>query len=164
MTDAFYTTVTAQSGGCDDTCIYQDKEKHYHCNWVSRRVLAKPPQLTEPIHQDNCREVILPTDKPFRRLEHYKMHEYSRKLSLTKDPLTMTHLATSIDGMFCRKRGRPPKNRVIEVWNDYVSGSLRRGSFGNPGFSVADGQSESHGFPPGDIHEFQTAETQHRAV
>ena len=48
------------------------------------------------------------------------MHEYSRKLSLTKDPLTMTHLATSIDGMFCRKRGRPPKNRVIEVWNDYV--------------------------------------------
>ncbi|KAK9744593.1 hypothetical protein QE152_g7648 [Popillia japonica] len=48
------------------------------------------------------------------------MHEYSRKLSLTKDPLTMTHLATSIDGMFCRKRGRPPKNRVIEVWNDYA--------------------------------------------
>lgn len=65
--------------------------------------------------QDNCREVILPSDKPFRRLDHYKMHEYSRKLSLTKDPLTMTHLATSIDGMFRRKRGRPPKNRVIEV-------------------------------------------------
>lgn len=33
----------------------------------------------------------------------------------------MTHLSSSIDGMFCRKRGRPPKNRVIEVWNDYVS-------------------------------------------
>ncbi|XP_044261670.1 zinc finger protein castor homolog 1-like isoform X3 [Tribolium madens] len=96
VTENYYT-----SGGCDDGCIYQDKEKHYHCNW------------------DNCREVILPSDKPFRRLEHYKMHEYSRKLSLTKDPLTMTHLATSIDGMFCRKRGRPPKNRVIEVWNDY---------------------------------------------
>lgn len=95
--------MTVQNGGCDEGCIYQDKEKHFHCNW------------------DNCREVILPTDKPFRRLEHYKMHEYSRKLSLTKDPLTMTHLATSIDGMFCRKRGRPPKNRVIEVWNDYVS-------------------------------------------
>lgn len=70
--------------------------------------------------KDNCREVVLSTDKPFRRLDHYKMHEYSRKLSLTKDPLTMTHLATSIDGMFRRKRGRPPKNRVIEVWNDYV--------------------------------------------
>ncbi|PSN36019.1 hypothetical protein C0J52_12145 [Blattella germanica] len=67
-----------------------------------------------PANTDNCREVILPSDKPFRRLDHYKMHEYSRKLSLTKDPLTMTHLATSIDGMFRRKRGRPPKNRVIE--------------------------------------------------
>ncbi|CAH1155485.1 unnamed protein product [Phaedon cochleariae] len=88
-------------GGCDDGCIYQEKEKHYHCSW------------------EGCREVILPADKPFRRLEHYKMHEYSRKLSLTKDPLTMTHLSSSIDGMFCRKRGRPPKNRVIEVWNDY---------------------------------------------
>ncbi|XP_031358714.1 zinc finger protein castor homolog 1-like isoform X2 [Photinus pyralis] len=102
VTEAYFTTVVAQSGGCDESCIYQDKEKHYHCNW------------------DNCREVILPNDKPFRRLEHYKMHEYSKKLSLTKDPLTMTHLATSIDGMFCRKRGRPPKNRVIEVWNDYA--------------------------------------------
>ncbi|CAH0549609.1 unnamed protein product [Brassicogethes aeneus] len=101
VTDTYFTTVTVQNGGCDESCIYQDKEKHYHCNW------------------ENCREVILPSDKPFRRLEHYKMHEYSRKLSLTKDPLTMTHLATSIDGMFCRKRGRPPKNRVIEVWNDY---------------------------------------------
>lgn len=91
---------------CDESCIYQDKEKHYHCNW------------------ENCREIILPTDKPFKRLEHYKMHEYSKKLSLTKDPLTMTHLSSSIDGMFCRKRGRPPKNRVIEVWNDYVSKNL----------------------------------------
>nr|CAH7728455.1 unnamed protein product [Callosobruchus chinensis] len=100
ITENYFSTIT-QSGGCDESCIYQDKEKHYHCNW------------------DNCREVILPNDKPFRRLEHYKMHEYSKKLSLTKDPLTMTHLSSSIDGMFCRKRGRPPKNRVIEVWNDY---------------------------------------------
>lgn len=103
ITENYFTTITVQNGGCEDSCIYQDKEKHYHCNW------------------DNCREVILPVDKPFRRLEHYKMHEYSNKLSLTKDPLTMTHLSSSIDGMFCRKRGRPPKNRVIEVWNDYVS-------------------------------------------
>jgi hypothetical protein len=32
----------------------------------------------------------------------------------------MTHLATSIDGMFRRKRGRPPKNRVIEVSNIHL--------------------------------------------
>ncbi|CAG9862492.1 unnamed protein product [Phyllotreta striolata] len=103
ITENYFTTVTVQNGGCDDSCVYRDKEKHYHCNW------------------ENCREVILPVDKPFRRLEHYKMHEYSKKLSYTKDPLTMTHLSSSIDGMFCRKRGRPPKNRVIEVWNDYNS-------------------------------------------
>jgi hypothetical protein len=64
--------------------------------------------------QENCREIIMTTDKPFRRLDHYKMHEYSRKLSMGKDAMQMS-LATSIDGMFRRKRGRPPKNRVIEV-------------------------------------------------
>ncbi|KAK9884307.1 hypothetical protein WA026_005259 [Henosepilachna vigintioctopunctata] len=103
ITDNYFITITGKDGSCEESCIYGDREKHYHCNW------------------ENCREVILPSEKPFRRLEHYKMHEYSRKLSLTKDPLTMTHLTTSIDGMFCRKRGRPPKNRVIEVWNDYSS-------------------------------------------
>ncbi|XP_045465819.1 zinc finger protein castor homolog 1-like isoform X1 [Harmonia axyridis] len=103
ITENFFTIITAKDGVCEESCIYGDKEKHYHCNW------------------ENCKEVILPSEKPFRRLEHYKMHEYSKKLSLTKDPLTMTHLATSIDGMFCRKRGRPPKNRVIEVWSDYSS-------------------------------------------
>ncbi|XP_060532944.1 uncharacterized protein LOC132705965 isoform X2 [Cylas formicarius] len=100
ITDNFFHTVD-ETDPCDESCAYQNKEKHYHCNL------------------DNCREVIPASDKPFRRLEHYKMHQYSQKLSLTKDPLTSTHLATSIDGMFCRKRGRPPKNRVIEVWNDY---------------------------------------------
>nr|CAD7261192.1 unnamed protein product [Timema shepardi] len=104
VSETFFITETGLEGSscqCEEDCPYQNKEKHYHCTW------------------ENCREIILPSDKPFRRLDHYKMHEYSRKLSLTKDPLTMTHLATSIDGMFRRKRGRPPKNRVIEVWNDY---------------------------------------------
>lgn len=102
ITDNYF-TVILDGGHCEGSCLYQEKEKHYHCNW------------------EGCREVILTTDKPFRRLEHYKMHEYSRKLSMTKDPLTVTHLSSSIEGMFCRKRGRPPKNRVVEVWNDYVS-------------------------------------------
>lgn len=30
------------------------------------------------------------------------------------EPISMT-MTTSIDAMFKRKRGRPPKNRVIEV-------------------------------------------------
>ncbi|KAK3922303.1 Zinc finger protein castor-like protein 1, partial [Frankliniella fusca] len=108
VSEAHYVTVggggAAGKCHCDQDCPYQDKEKHYHCTW------------------DNCREIILPTDKPFRRLDHYKMHEYSRKLSQSRDPLTTMHLASSIDAMFRRKRGRPPKNRVIEVWNDYMSG------------------------------------------
>lgn len=33
-------------------------------------------------------------------------------------------LTTSIDAMFKRKRGRPPKNRVIEVWNDNFPGQM----------------------------------------
>jgi len=105
ITDAFF-----EEGGCDDGCPYADKEKHYHCNW------------------ENCREVILSTDKPFRRLQHYKIHEYSRQLNLScsshalSPDVTLTHL-TNIDAMFRRKRGRPPKNRVIEIWSGGDSAS-----------------------------------------
>ncbi|XP_065350896.1 zinc finger protein castor homolog 1 isoform X3 [Cloeon dipterum] len=97
VTDAFYITteVGQQPCECPPECPFQNKETHYHCGY------------------ENCREIIMTTDKPFRRLDHYKMHEYSRKLSLGKDAMQMS-LATSIDGMFRRKRGRPPKNRVIE--------------------------------------------------
>lgn len=99
ITDAFF-----EDNTCDDSCPYYDKEKHYHCNW------------------ENCKEVILSTDKPFRRLQHYKIHEYSRQLNLNcstqvlSTDVTLTHL-TNIDAMFRRKRGRPPKNRVIEIWS-----------------------------------------------
>ncbi|XP_063985247.1 uncharacterized protein LOC135166671 isoform X2 [Diachasmimorpha longicaudata] len=99
ITDAFF-----EEGNCDESCPYADKEKHYHCTW------------------ENCKEVILATDKPFRRLQHYKIHEYSRQLNLSSSTqvlssdVTLTHL-TNIDAMFRRKRGRPPKNRVIEIWS-----------------------------------------------
>lgn len=33
--------------------------------------------------------------------------------------------SSSLDEMFSRKRGRPPKNRVVEVWTDNVSIYLR---------------------------------------
>ena len=67
--------------------------------------------------QDNCAEVILSTDVPFRRLDHYKIHEYTKKWNMSQkghEPVSMT-MTTNIDTMFKRKRGRPPKNRVIEV-------------------------------------------------
>lgn len=130
-------------------------------NFIVIEILPTQTRIKKKKHllfQENCREVILPNDKPFRRLEHYKMHEYSRKLSLTKDPLTMTHLATSIDGMFCRKRGRPPKNRVIEVWNDYVRYSNRFSLRGEKhcfkNVLVAYGWAKSHGFSSSNLHQF----------
>ena len=67
--------------------------------------------------QESCSEVIFSNDTPFKRLDHYKLHEYTRKWnfsSANNEPVTMT-LTNSIDAMFKRKRGRPPKNRVIEV-------------------------------------------------
>ena len=68
--------------------------------------------------QDQCPEVILTTDVPFRRLDHYKIHEYTKKWNMNArrepEPVMMT-MTTNIDTMFKRKRGRPPKNRVIEV-------------------------------------------------
>lgn len=67
--------------------------------------------------QENCAEVILGSDAPFKRLDHYKLHEYTRKWNISnKEPVSMT-MTTSIDTMFKRKRGRPPKNRVVEVSN-----------------------------------------------
>ncbi len=72
--------------------------------------------------QENCPEIILSTDSPFKRLDHYKLHEYTRKWNMNPagsvggkvEPVTMT-LTNNIDTMFKRKRGRPPKNRVVEV-------------------------------------------------
>lgn len=58
-------------------------------------------------------------DKPFRRLEHFRMHDYARRLAISASPGCGGPIGvaaiTSVDAMFKRKRGRPPKNRVIEV-------------------------------------------------
>lgn len=74
--------------------------------------------------------MVLPSDEPFKRLDHYRAHEKSRQAPL---PVTPAHASphksahsqtvstsVSLDSMFRRKRGRPPKNRVIEVWNESV--------------------------------------------
>ena len=75
------------------------------------------PGGSPTLKRKNCSEIILSTDVPFRRLDHYKIHEYTKKWNMTQkgmEPISMT-MTTSIDAMFKRKRGRPPKNRVIEV-------------------------------------------------
>ncbi|XP_024217955.2 zinc finger protein castor homolog 1 [Halyomorpha halys] len=56
---------------------------------------------------EGCCDIVMPSE----RLEHFRSHEISAQHN------------NSLDTLFRRKRGRPPKNRVIEVWNDYASGS-----------------------------------------
>ncbi|XP_042237575.1 zinc finger protein castor homolog 1-like isoform X2 [Homarus americanus] len=109
ITDEHYSKVTSSEDPrpCPPDCPIQDHADHYHCNW------------------EGCGEAILASgDKPFRRLEHFRMHDYARRLALATSPGAGGPIGvaavTSVDAMFKRKRGRPPKNRVIEVWNDYL--------------------------------------------
>uniref|UniRef100_A0A1B6ETM8 C2H2-type domain-containing protein n=1 Tax=Cuerna arida TaxID=1464854 RepID=A0A1B6ETM8_9HEMI len=55
---------------------------------------------------EGCNDTVLPND----RFEHFRNHEVTAIQN------------NSLDALFRRKRGRPPKNRVIEVWNDYAGG------------------------------------------
>ncbi|CAG0912696.1 unnamed protein product [Notodromas monacha] len=60
-----------------DFCQNEDKI-HYHCKW------------------DGCMETILLGDpKPFRRLDHYRIHEYSKKLGLNP-PMSSAAMQTVV--------------------------------------------------------------------
>jgi hypothetical protein len=52
----------------------------------------------------------LVTDEPFKRLEHFKSHQSAPRIEFGDK-----ESQEALDGFFRRKRGRPPKNRVIEV-------------------------------------------------
>lgn len=71
------------------------------------------------IFKEGCGEAFLVSgDKPFRRLEHFRIHDFARRLPTGVAPGGMgvgVASVTSVDAMFKRKRGRPPKNRIIEV-------------------------------------------------
>ncbi|XP_035712778.1 uncharacterized protein LOC110856166 isoform X3 [Folsomia candida] len=95
---AYFTVDPANFDAQDSTipcisakCPYQTREKHYHCLW------------------DGCSEIILVTDEPFKRLEHFRTHQLAPKMDYGDKE------GEAMDGFFRRKRGRPPKNRVIEV-------------------------------------------------
>lgn len=47
--------------------------------------------------------------------EHLRMHELNQDSVIQNSNLLQI---TSIEGFFNRKRGRPPKNRVVEVYNN----------------------------------------------
>lgn len=55
--------------------------------------------------------------------EHMRMHELARMGGATDEMVQIAPSVqiTSIDGLFNRKRGRPPKNRVVEVYNNVCS-------------------------------------------
>lgn len=52
--------------------------------------------------------------------EHMRMHELARMGGASEEMLQIAPSVqiTSIEGLFNRKRGRPPKNRVVEVYNN----------------------------------------------
>lgn len=49
--------------------------------------------------------------------EHMKMHELTKSGEIMGNGSNLQQI-TSIEGFFNRKRGRPPKNRVVEVYNN----------------------------------------------
>lgn len=55
--------------------------------------------------------------------EHMRMHEIARLGGASDEMLQIAPSVqiTSIDGLFNRKRGRPPKNRVVEVYNNVMT-------------------------------------------
>lgn len=55
--------------------------------------------------------------------EHMRMHELARMGGASDEMLQIAPSVqiTSIDGLFNRKRGRPPKNRVVEVYNNVMT-------------------------------------------
>lgn len=61
-------------------------------------------------------EAVLP--KSFNDIsEHMKMHELTKNGETIGSGSNLQQI-TSIEGFFNRKRGRPPKNRVVEVYNN----------------------------------------------
>ena len=102
------------------------------CRYLSLFLFLDFFSLNASFLQDQCPEVILTTDVPFRRLDHYKIHEYTKKWNMNSrrepEPVMMT-MTTNIDTMFKRKRGRPPKNRVIEVSLQAIYGAERKVTF-----------------------------------
>lgn len=89
--------------------------------------------------------------------EHMRMHELARMGGATDEMLQIAPSVqiTSIDGLFNRKRGRPPKNRVVEVYNN-VSVNLQSASplTLNDFLSVPTDST----ITASNIHQFQTGE------
>lgn len=84
-------------------CFMSQEEAHLHCLITG----------CEAVVPRNLKDI----------LEHLRMHELNRTTDGIIQNSNLMQI-TSIDGFFNRKRGRPPKNRVVEVYNN-VSWNLK---------------------------------------
>ncbi|XP_052286686.1 zinc finger protein castor homolog 1-like [Dreissena polymorpha] len=83
---------------CPEKCQYSEKEKHFHCIWTG------------------CSHVIPYIGPTFGRLEHYRIHEYSRtSAGKSYNRGGSTKLGNIFDDNTIRRRGRPPKYPKIEL-------------------------------------------------
>ena len=69
-------------------------------------------QVLLSLFQADCNTVIRMTDPPFSRLEHHKIHEYTRAAS-SRQPRPFNML--KINDQLKRRRGRPPKYPKTEI-------------------------------------------------
>lgn len=75
--------------------------------------------------------------------EHLRMHELTRGADSIIQNSNLLQI-TSIEGFFNRKRGRPPKNRVVEVYNNVRPNKLQTIKY-NTNFNLLTGSSSSSG-------------------
>jgi len=81
-------------------CFMSNNESHLHCLITG------------------CEAVVPRSLKDIS--EHLRMHELNRGADSIIQNSNLLQI-TSIEGFFNRKRGRPPKNRVVEVYNNVSS-------------------------------------------
>jgi hypothetical protein len=81
-------------------CFMTNNESHLHCLITG------------------CEAVVPRSLKDIS--EHLRMHELNRGADSIIQNSNLLQI-TSIEGFFNRKRGRPPKNRVVEVYNNVSS-------------------------------------------
>lgn len=87
----------AQSNKSILECFMSNNESHLHCLITG------------------CEAVVPRSLKDIS--EHLRMHELNRGADSIIQNSNLLQI-TSIEGFFNRKRGRPPKNRVVEVYNN----------------------------------------------
>lgn len=85
-------------------CFMSNNESHLHCLITG------------------CEAVVPRSLKDIS--EHLRMHELNRGADSIIQNSNLLQI-TSIEGFFNRKRGRPPKNRVVEVYNNVRFVKLR---------------------------------------